>query len=92
MEKNNNNCFLVGVLTNGTRSVFLGPSANPASRTFVTKKNKTDATQRTNQTTVSPATGAPRRASGTRGSQLRDLMDLLLRLSVKNIFLKWNQI
>ena len=88
MKKNKKNSYLVGVLTNGARSVFLGPSANPASRTFVTKKNKTDAIQKTTQTTVSPGTRAPRRASGATGFQLRDLMVLLLRLSVKNIFLK----
>ena len=42
--KKKKNPFLVGVLTNGGRSDFVGSATNPASRAFVTKKNKVGAT------------------------------------------------
>ena len=80
MEKKKRYPFLVGVLTNGARSVFLGSATNPASRAFVTKKNTVDATKKTTQKTVPLGTGAPGRASRTTGPQLRDLTALLLRL------------
>ena len=76
MEKNTNP-FLVGSVKNGGRSVFLGSATNLVSRTFVTKKN---VTQQNTPKTVSSGAGAPGRASGTTGSQLRDLTALLLRL------------
>ena len=81
MKKRKESSLSAGVLTNGARPVFLGSGANLASRAFVTKKNKIDATQGTTQKTVSlGTTGSQLSDFSTTGFQVRDLIQALIRL------------